>query len=557
MKRIIGLVVVILTLISFQPAYGFDLTEQFDQMQQFTNTDLKKTGSVIVEDAMTATSSEISSVRVLKTFNVAPGQTMSGTWADCVDLTEAASDQFCGKPNVLKDDFSLQGTIIAPQCGGSVLAPCIKSLLISQNGSAFIGAKFSKYSHQGLALAGNQPEPELGLPAGASSSLFSVDLPGWSGIAVAVKPIFEYRLTASSSNPKKFTPKAFSLEVAPVIYSNVPSSNFVSFTKGSRAYGFGDQKAWPEGYPLLPQTNSFSAKLWSESGRMAKKANLPDGVRIRVVMQMPLGIPNWYFGQVENASTKFAAMDAVNVVEFEAEPATVQQIAFASTLAKMPSSLPNAAQQPFTNVVMMPGNGFSISDFLELLPEKVDSSLGVERTWRIGAGAASGFSESEGSNQLNKCLAKFPSFGGMVTTNAPLFDSDMPKYINGYLDYKVSGLHFGPDGKTPNTGTYTLAVPSALARCVYGLSNLPISASISVFGEGGETRVATTTVNESADGILTVSAKGFTFSSPTVRVKFLQGPKLSKLTKITCVKGKVVKVVTGPSAKCPSGFKKK
>jgi hypothetical protein len=73
--------------------------------------------------------------------------------------------------------------------------------------------------------------------------------------------------------------------------------------------------------------------------------------------------------------------------------------------------------------------------------------------------------------------------------------------------------------------------------------------------------VATTVVNE-RDGWLYMSAKGFTFSSPTIKIKLSQGavivpaPMVKKST-ITCVKGKLIKKVTATNPKCPSGYKKK
>jgi hypothetical protein len=69
--------------------------------------------------------------------------------------------------------------------------------------------------------------------------------------------------------------------------------------------------------------------------------------------------------------------------------------------------------------------------------------------------------------------------------------------------------------------------------------------------------VATTTLNEK-NGWITLTANGFTFSSPTLRVKLTQEKAVAKkkLT-ISCIKGKVTKKVTGTSPKCPSGYKKK
>ena len=118
-----------------------------------------------------------------------------------------------------------------------------------------------------------------------------------------------------------------------------------------------------------------------------------------------------------------------------------------------------------------------------------------------------------------------------------------------------------PDG-SKTVGTYDLVIDSNVARCIYGFSNAPVSASISVVGENGENRVAATTVRE-RDGWIYLSASGFTFSSPTLRVKLTQEvvaetkPVVATKKTISCVKGKKVKKVTGESPKCPKGFKQR
>ena len=116
---------------------------------------------------------------------------------------------------------------------------------------------------------------------------------------------------------------------------------------------------------------------------------------------------------------------------------------------------------------------------------------------------------------------------------------------------------------------------SDLARCIYGFSNAPINAEISIVNEDGTSQVATTTVKESG-GWLYLSAKGFHYSTPTLQVKLSQEkpakveeaapatkatttvkPAPAAKTSITCAKGKATKKVTGPNPKCPVGWKKK
>ena len=149
------------------------------------------------------------------------------------------------------------------------------------------------------------------------------------------------------------------------------------------------------------------------------------------------------------------------------------------------------------------------------------------------------------------------------------YDGNPPKFVDGFLNYRVSGFHFGPDGKTPNLGTYDLVLRSDAARCLYGFSNAPVSATVSIAGADGAQNVATTVVTEK-DGWLKMKAAGFTFSEKQIKVKITQErvatPKsaastapaaAAKKSTITCGKGKLIKKVTSASPKCPTGYKKK
>jgi hypothetical protein len=202
----------------------------------------------------------------------------------------------------------------------------------------------------------------------------------------------------------------------------------------------------------------------------------------------------------------------------------------------------------------------------------------------------------------SNCIKSSKTLAGFVTTNSTTYTATPPIYNEqtGTLDYKVASPHFLADGKVFQ-GKYNLYIDSKVARCIYKFSNAPISASVSVTSaDGGQQSVATTVVNEQS-GWLHLSASGFTFSSPTLKVKLTQdanavavplpiskpsptssaepiksvatpsptpaagddlisqkvsAPVEKKLT-ITCVKGKVTKKVSAVAPKCPAGYKKK
>jgi hypothetical protein len=114
---------------------------------------------------------------------------------------------------------------------------------------------------------------------------------------------------------------------------------------------------------------------------------------------------------------------------------------------------------------------------------------------------------------------------------------------------------------------------SDAARCLYGFSNAPVSATVSIAGADGATNIATTVVSEK-DGWLKMKAAGFTFSEKQIQIKITQEGSVGKTqpqkvelaspvstkpkkSTITCVKGKITKKVSAVSPKCPTGFKKK
>ena len=84
--------------------------------------------------------------------------------------------------------------------------------------------------------------------------------------------------------------------------------------------------------------------------------------------------------------------------------------------------------------------------------------------------------------------------------------------------------------------------------------------------------MASTTVNEK-NGWIYLSANGFTYSAPTVRVKLTQEAEkpavtptpsaskapiaVPKLLTINCIKGKITKKVSGTKPVCPAGYKRK
>ena len=165
----------------------------------------------------------------------------------------------------------------------------------------------------------------------------------------------------------------------------------------------------------------------------------------------------------------------------------------------------------------------------------------------------------------NKCSADNTKLHGLVVTNASIFENGPPEFKDGSLNYRVAGVHNNLDG-SEFKGRYTYIVRSDTARCYYGFSNAPIEARVEVLSSNNTTQVASVLVSEK-DGFIKLQADNFTFSTPTIKVKFSQDsaqPTASpakaaskKSSTITCMKGKTSKKITGVNPKCPAGYKKK
>ena len=203
-----------------------------------------------------------------------------------------------------------------------------------------------------------------------------------------------------------------------------------------------------------------------------------------------------------------------------------------------------------------------------------DKAAGLYTTWSIST-----TTNGVGSN----CLTDNSKLLGVVSTNSMLYEGKAPSFVDGSLNYKVFGMHYNPDG-TIFKGKYDLLVRSETARCLYGFSDAPLSASVSVTSANGEIQAATNVLTEKS-GWLHLGAYGFTFSSPTIKVKLLQGveaasnptatnkpievapievaapitepQKIVLKRTLTCTKGKLTKKVTAVNPKCPAGYKKK
>jgi hypothetical protein len=390
-----------------------------------------------------------------------------------------------------------------------------------------------------------------GVPAGGTISIF--DAPGLANAAGSTKYAVQVNAeTGKSAGAPSFDNFGISASIIPISEkagAKYKTPKLVPFdprgSAGKGAIG---------GWEFTPECAVTEANFCGVTEDFAPNSRF--SLSIRVSNQ----ITGWFKGRIQKPNVSIEKFSSTNNrITMTAEPVTVARLAALVTPENtsdygktiLSRSMRTGSAELFKGNTLRntrPDTNDSIAWVEEFRKAAKDTAAGTSSLWA--------FATLAGGQENDPCFADKTRVVGVVTTNATALAVGTPEFEDNVLDYKVAGLHYAPDGKTLNEGTYDLVMRSDVARCLYGFSKAPISAKISVVGEGGENRVATTVVSEK-DGWLKLAAYGFTFSSPTISVKLSQAKPAAKKTTITCVKGKLSKKVTAVGPKCPAGYKKK
>ncbi len=365
----------------------------------------------------------------------------------------------------------------------------------------------------------------------------------------------------------------------------------VAIEKG--AFGFNSMSIDPKQYPTVDWTIGAPVGNPPETGRCvmssetecAKGFPLPQNVAFGLQFRMNNKLDGWLHGRMkapnitiekEASGTQLLTVQA-NAIKVPLIDVWVNNDVMPAGLKAYYAGMPNygsasfgTKEQALSEIALRrDGNASNdvntMKEFVNWLPVIGDRAQGMPTAWMLKTMI------SFGDPNQNPCFAKGNGFAGVVSTNAAQYLDGPPSFDKkeGVLDYKVAAPHLTSTGDLFK-GTYDLVMSSAVARCLYGFSQAPIGATISIVSETGEPNIATTLVREK-DGFLNLAAYNFTFSSPTVRVKLTQAvepaanpsptaaskPAAFKKTSINCVKGKMTKKVTAVNPKCPTGYKKR
>jgi hypothetical protein len=446
---------------------------------------------------------------------------------------------FGAAPCDYSNGVGLSASLLAPACTNDQQINCIDSISVYKDGESATPAKFVRQVEGDTIKA----DPAHNLTEGSTKSLWSASQPNSGGTSDYAAFV---QLSIALDQDKKVHIANMTASVMPV---KLVSGNYVA-TRYS-------QGKTPQGREQVSGSGGPTDCAFVELNTCGRLQDFAPQTRVKLAVRVENTIGGWFKGRMKGPTVDVKAIsNTANLITFDAEPVVVPQFfARFDVGSKDPgvvSWLKSLNFQPQNgggqNSLTGDQNSFNvIEDFRQTTS---DSSAGVNTLWT--AGTVPGFG--------NSCLVDHSKVLGIVTTNSMVYQGAAPEFTSGTLNYKVAGLHYLPDGKTAVEGTYDLVMRSDTARCLYGFSKAPISATIVVTSANGESKVATTTMSEK-DGWLKLSAYGFTFSENRIVARISQVSEVAgNKTTITCINAKnkkLTKKLTAVAPKCPSGYKKK
>ena len=498
---------------------------------------------------------------------------------------------------------AVQYEAVVPFCVGQGDVNCTEEIGIIDESGKKTPAQFDRYFPY---KAQNEfvGDSRFKLPSGVAGSLFSLPAAphdGGNSYYLSVKMI------GSTEGFNSIRMKDFSVQLSPVKLESGRSCigdavgvacvdagwTVLAANQEGNSYG---KATWTKGGGFLGSPECLASS--SREALCAKRYAFPAGFKYYVkvrTLQLPGG---WMHGRIAEPDIQINEQSGVSIIEMQGVPVAVPAVYKMYRYEEMPQAIkdqydittgaykrdPNFLRNPLNYTQgggtthspdpLQRNNQYDPSPFSKVgmeqmklwLPFVEDKATAALSYWSVRTLSSA---EMEGSSQ---CFQDTKSVTGIVTTNATQYSAGPPTFDRkeGILSYQVAAPHYSPD-KSEFKGSYDLVMRSDVARCIYGFSKAPISATLEVTSSDGTPQIATTIIGEK-NGWVYLRAKNFGFSDPIIKAKLSQEPEVvvtptptpsvttkpvAKKITVTCVKGKTTKKVTAVKPKCPSGFKKK
>lgn len=423
---------------------------------------------------------------------------------------DPGQDLNCGQP----PGGNLWGTVVLPFCTDAV-ENCIEGMSVGTSSSMEVAT----YAGTGYGFP-FKGDPSKGIPNGSGPSFFDAKHAHSNGNRYVVAALMSFGVVDGRLNVEEFSVRVFPVD---------PRQSSLTLPKASVCDA-------PTGQGFTPCIEHREECSYQIEGICAAPQNFSPNTRIKVDLKLSNQVSGWFRGRLQNPEI---LVDPINPlysrVQVSGAPVEVPRAVVTYVSGQDGPDIVRSGPirgftGPFTLFDAASARGVEIVNGIRGVTK--DTATAVNSLWMINSITGNSASQGQGSS----CLADQSRLLGLVTTNAMSYTGTVPDYKSGYLSYRVAGMHFLPDGVTEAIGTYDLVMRSDVARCLYGFTKAPVSATIQVVGAGGEETVATTIVSE-RDGWLKLAAYGFTFSEKEIRVTLDQVkvavPKTLNLTRFT------------------------
>jgi hypothetical protein len=494
-------------------------------------------------------------------------------------------------------DLKCRGThftyrAIVPNCDFAVIVDCISSLEVADGSGTKQKAEFLGYFPQKSQNAFTG-DVEAGIPTGASGSLFqTINSSGNKEVYFVAAMIDGGGMI---NNHTRYTVETRIYRVRKV------GATFSASSKDNGIVRVDD----PQTFPGMP----IGTYLWQSPGyyedlncivtsvresQCLEKLNLRSDIRFSLNLKLK-SIPNgWMHGRLSDPAISIEESAKSKSLTVEANPIAVPIYYKKYSWSELPTQVrekydsktgkylggeigfgayspPN--EDPFKRSIIIDPPAYSVQAAEQLqtwLPFTGDKATAEQTMWNFHT------LSSQETFGANRCFTSSEKVTGIVTTNSATYSAGPPEFdvLSESLNYKVSAPHFSSTGELFK-GSYDLILSEEVSKCLYGFSGSAAKATIAVTTTEGTQQVATTSFTNE-NGWMHLAAKGFTFSSPIIKVKLTkeEQPKavepkpesvpdkveqtvVAKKSSIICVKGKFTKKVTALKPKCPTGYKKK
>lgn len=583
MKRALAAILVVVIAVlspTLTNAAGF-VEEQYSLNQGVNNSD--KVGVLFEESADTLRMPTL-------LFGTSLGQ---GKPSEALEFCSGLDDPICANAAYMRYYALL------PPCKSSAEIDCIESIYAIVPGSP---ARIKGVYRQSIPEKVDheyKPDPENGLPQGSNSGVWEIPNVKHGGNTSDYVAILSRVGAIKREGSKWVTAPSGMFNKDGDFRAAIFPTNIIKDSRYKANVPVISQQTWGRSVGINhPSQLPFDVCAIVGDGVCAIREPFPENVQFGMVIRFSKVITGWMHGRIDSPEIDYELTSYGTRIDMKGLSTRVPIVGGWVNPIDFSTEVKNKypGPGPFSNLGSSAYPGSSGDYAMEMLgiwsKALKDTAAANPSQWIFYSIPDNDIASSSACIKSSKTLA------GFVTTNSTTYTATPPIYNEqtGTLDYKVASPHFLADGKVFQ-GKYNLYIDSKVARCIYKFSNAPISASVSVTSaDGGQQSVATTVVSEQS-GWLHLSASGFTFSSPTLKVKLTQdanavaaptpmptpsvepkaplvtptptpaagddlisqkvsAPVVKKST-ITCVKGKVVKKFSAVSPKCPAGYKKK